>query len=167
MCRNAGKVNEHAAGPPLDVRGFSLIESLMAGLVLVIASLGVAASVAQGSGITDRTRNEARAWNAIRTVHSTLTADAFSTVATNFHQKGFAVPGLRAVDGDSDGLPGSIVMADVPDVPSCYMVTAMVRWQVSRRVHSVRSRFFIGNVYGDMQAPPTLQSLESVEGATQ
>jgi Tfp pilus assembly protein PilV len=145
------------------VRGLGLIESLMAGFVLVIASLGVAASIAQGSGITDRTRNEARAWNAIRTVHSRLTADAFSTVATNFHQKGFGVPGLRAVDGDSDGLPGLIVMADVPDVPSCYMVTALVRWQSSRRVYSVRSRFFVGNVYGDMQAPPSLQSLESVE----
>ncbi|MHC4958166.1 MAG: hypothetical protein ACYTGN_07295 [Planctomycetota bacterium] len=123
----------------------------------------MASALVQGAALADVSRDELRAWDAVRLLRGRIQAHDFSAMALAYHRKGFDVSGLQAVDGDADGLPGSIVFEPVPDHRAAYKVTITVDWQRSKRVRAVTTEFFVSNIYND---PDLVTPLEQIKAGT-
>jgi hypothetical protein len=149
-----------AAWDRRDERAFGLIEGLFAAIVLAIGSLGVASAIVQGAALADVSRDELRAWDAVRFLRGRIQAHDFSEMALAYHKKGFDVTGLPAVDGDTDGLPGSIVFEPVAGHYKTYEVTIAVNWQRSKRMRAVSTAFFVSNIYNDRDSVPPLDEVK-------
>lgn len=140
--------------------GFSLIEILFAGTVLMIASVALAATMAQSDGLTQGPREEVAARNAIQSAFAALSATPFDQVAVLFHNQGFQVPALTPVPGDADGLPGEIVFAYGPGGDtSFYTVTLRVNWRGRGGDRVVESIHYLANVRGDVGTPTPLEQI--------
>lgn len=141
--------------------GFSLVEVLIAGAILAIGGMALAASLAQGQNLSRTPREDAVASGAIRSVLAEIAGAPFHEVAAGYHRRGFAVPPLHAVEGDPDGLPGEVELAYGPDGDrSFYEVTVRVRWEGTRAACSVESVSYLSNVRGDAGVPVPLEDVE-------
>lgn len=136
---------------------FTLVEALVAGFVLVIAALGLASTLAQGSRITDASREEMIARNAIRSMAAELRSVPFDRVASTFDGKGFPVPPLHASREDPDGMPGAIRFEYGPGMNrEFYRVTILVEWKGRSGARVIESTEYLANVRGDTGTPPPL-----------
>jgi hypothetical protein len=88
-------------------------------------------------------------------------ATPFHELAARFHARGFAVEGLRAREGDLDGLPGEISLAYGADQPDQYYVaTIRVRWTGRSGERLVESVRYLANVFGDVGVPVALEQIQ-------
>ena len=141
-------------------RGLSLVEVVFAGFVLTIAGVGLAATLAQAGPMNESPREDYAAWNAIRTMRARLISVPFPEAALDFHQHGFAVPGLRPLKGDPDGMPGEIVFNYGPEEDTrFYRVTLRVRWTGVRGARELEAQVYLANVRGDVGTVPLLSNL--------
>ena len=141
-------------------RGFTLVETVVAVAVFVIAAMGLTATIAQGDSIGDGVRERQAAADAIDAVFARMHAAPFHELASGFHAKGFEVEGLRAWDGDVDGLPGEVSLAYGADQPdNYYLVTVRVRWNGRTGPRLAESVRLFANVFGDVGAPTPLEGI--------
>ena len=139
-------------------RGFTLIETLVAGFVLTISSVAFAAMLAQGKNIIEMPREEHAARAAIAGVFAEIAGTPYDQLAGQFDRGGFDVPGLRPVTGDGDGLCGEIGFDYGPNGElNVYTVTARVRWRGATGDRSIEVVRYLANVRGDTGTPPPLQ----------
>jgi len=141
-------------------RAFTLIEVLIAGAVLVIASVALAATMAQSGGIGESGREEMVARNALRGCIATLAATPFDRVAADFHKRGFDVPNLTPQAGDADGQCGEVVFDYGPGGDtSYYAVTVRIRWRGRTGDRVLESVHYLANVRGDTGTPTPLNEI--------
>ncbi len=147
--------------------GFTLLEVMVAGLVLTIASVGLAVTLAQGASLAKNPRDEMTARQIVQGVLAEIQSTPFAQVGELFHQRGFAVPGLKAAKGDGDGLPGEILFGYGPggDI-SYYTVTVRVRWQAGGGERMVESVRYVANVRGDTGTPRPLTGVPLPTGTS-
>jgi hypothetical protein len=106
--------------------GVSLLDVTIAMVVLTIALCGITGSIVAGDRLEGVNRETALAQAGVRGMMETLRGVSFSTVYSLYNTTtaddpggipvpgaNFAVPGLRAVAGDPDGLPGEIIFPSV------------------------------------------------------
>ncbi|MGH7163755.1 MAG: type IV pilus modification PilV family protein [Planctomycetota bacterium] len=137
--------------------GFTLVEVVAAGFVLAVTAVGLAVTLAQGKRLAETPRDEMAARTVIQGVYSELTATPWVEVGTTFQDAGFQVPGLKAPNGDPDGMPGEIVFEYGPGGDtSMYLVTLRVRWKVGTEVRTLESVRYLSNVRGDTGTPAAL-----------
>ncbi|MGQ0613655.1 MAG: type IV pilus modification PilV family protein [Planctomycetaceae bacterium] len=138
-------------------RGFTLLEVVVAGFVLTIASVGLAVTLAQGASLAKNPRDEMTARQVVQGVLAEIQSTPFPQVGELFHERGFAVPGLKAVEGDGDGLPGEIEFGYGPEGDiSYYTVKVRIRWQAGGGERSIESMRYVANVRGDTGTPRPL-----------
>ena len=141
-------------------RGFSLVEILLAGTVLVIASVALAATMAQSDGLTQGPREEVTARQAIEAVYAALSATPYDQVAVLYQDQGFDVEGLTPIPGDADGLPGTIRFEYGPDGDtSFYTVRIQVAWRGRGGDRTVESVHYLANARGDVGTPTPLEEI--------
>jgi hypothetical protein len=122
--------------------------------------VGLAATLAQAGPANEVSREDYAAWNAIRNVRAQIVSVPFPQAALAFHQRGFAVAGLKATDDDADGQPGEIVFEYGPEEDTrFYRVTLRVRWVGIRGARELESQVYLANVRADVGVVPLLTSL--------
>lgn len=140
--------------------GFTLLEVLLAGAVLAVAAVGLAAGLAQGDRMTDSARQTMLARNATRSMIANISSCNFSEVAKLYHRRGFLVPGLSPAPGDTDGMPGEIELAYGPgEDTSFYRATVRVRWRDRSGERVLETVRYLANVRGDTGDPVPLSQL--------
>lgn len=112
----------HSTPPSRPRAGYSLIEVLLAILVLSGGTLVLSKTLAASVGVADATRERSAALEAARRVLEELQDETFSEVFARYNATpdddpagaaspgaGFAVEGLSALESDADGMVGEIV----------------------------------------------------------
>lgn len=101
--------------------GFTLVEVVIASVVLVIAIGGLTGSILAGVKLSRSNEEQARAEAALRSAMARIQGTSFRDVFASYNADplddpgglapgaGFAVDGLDAVEGDPDGLPGEVI----------------------------------------------------------
>ncbi|MGH7162545.1 MAG: type IV pilus modification PilV family protein [Planctomycetota bacterium] len=142
--------------------GFSLIEVVIAGFSLTLTVLGLTAALSYSHTLTEASREEIVARQAMREVLGRIGETPFDRVASDFHATGFAVPGLRPQAGDSDGMPGEVVFSDGPfSLTGTYEVTVRVRWRGACGARAVEGAHFLANTRNDPGVPPSIPVVEA------
>lgn len=102
--------------------GMTLIEIIIGLGVAVIALLGIMSALVSASRMDEATSEQVRALNACRSTIETMKQTTFSEIWRRYNSnaaddpggagtapgQNFAVTGLRAQNGDADGMPGQI-----------------------------------------------------------
>lgn len=141
--------------------GFTLVETLFAAVVFVIAAMGLTATMAQGGNTGNSVRERQAADNAVDAVFARMGATPFHELASRFHGKGFAIEGLRAREGDDDGLPGEVSLAYGTDQPdNYYIVTIRARWTGHNGERLTESVRYLANVFGEVGIPVALEQID-------
>lgn len=116
--------------------GTSLIEVLVATVILVVAALAVVSMCVQSNRLRTANHETMLALTACRNALEGVRTQSFVDLP-GLNGRGFDVPGstggpggLRPVDGDPDGLPGELRVAVVDALAgeTLYRVTALVQW---------------------------------------
>lgn len=135
--------------------GFTLIEILIASAVLAIVAVGSAAAIVTTPRILRSADESTSIRSAVHGMISELTAAEFGTMRATYNGKGFAVPGVTALDGDVDGLPGLITVETVGEGSALYYkLTLGVTWDGVNGARTVSSVHYISNVRGATAPPP-------------
>jgi prepilin-type N-terminal cleavage/methylation domain-containing protein len=112
-------------------RGFSLLELVVAMAVLLVGIMGFSRSMLSIGRSSQEQHDAALATQAARDVLERIGAESFSEAFRRYDGdpandpggagtapgEGFAVPGLSAVAGDPDGLPGQVIFPIVSASP--------------------------------------------------
>jgi len=134
--------------------GFTLIEILIASAVLAIVAVGSAAAIVTTPRILKSADESTSIRAAVHGMVSELTAAEFGTIKSTYNGTGFAVSGVRAPDGDADGLPGLITIEAVGAGSALYYkITFSVTWAGINGPQTVSSVHYVSNVRGG--TPPT------------
>lgn len=130
---------QNRAGPRSD--GISLVE-LMIGVILVISIITAVVGVVLRQTQLAKVDGEVHlALMATRNAFEELRALPLSQLAA-YHGVGFDVPGpagqpngLKAVEGDADGLPGeySVVLDNTDGTNEIYRVAVTIRWSGAQK----------------------------------
>lgn len=152
-----------ATGPaPRHDAGFTLLEVVVVGFVLPLRILGLAAAMSQGSRLSEASREELVARDAMRTVLAQIANTPFPSVAGELHLAGFAVPGFRAPPGDPDGLAGRVVFEDGPgDFLRNHRARIRGGWRGQAGTRSIEAVHLVTNARGDPGVAPLVSSLGS------
>ena len=142
--------------PRGDAGGFTFVEVLFAAAILAITSLGMVASMAQGSRINAGAREEQVAWNALYATRAEIATSGIHSIASTWDQTGFDESSLKPVAGDADGLPGLASVTYVADGPTFlyYEVTLEVSWAGVRGDRSILNTFRVANLAGSTDPLP-------------
>ncbi|MBI2920562.1 MAG: prepilin-type N-terminal cleavage/methylation domain-containing protein [Planctomycetes bacterium] len=108
--------------------GFTIIEVLIAALVLAIALFGLVATFAHCAWLNADSKETTIAINAARREMDIVRGSFFNSIMTDYAapNDGFAVDGLLPQNGDADGLPGKIVCTQAGGVIT---ITITVNWR--------------------------------------
>jgi type II secretory pathway pseudopilin PulG len=104
----------------------TLIEIIIGLGVVVIALLGIMSALVSASRMDEATAEQVRALNACKSVIETMKQTTFADIWRSYNANGaddpggagtapgrnFAVTGLRAQNGDADGMPGQVVFPE-------------------------------------------------------
>jgi len=135
-------------------RGFTFVEVLVASAILAVISVGIAGALVQAPRISRAAREEMSARSMMCGMVSELSAAPYSGMAAAFTGTGFEVPGLKAIAGDADGLPGSVLVEEVVEGGArFYRVTISVDWHGVSGDRSLASVHYISNARGDTAEP--------------
>lgn len=107
--------------------GMTLIEIIIALGVVVVAILGIMSALVAASRMDEATAEQVRALNACRTTIEMMRQTTFAEIWRRYNSNpaddpggagtapgaNFAVTGLRALDGDADGMPGQIIFPEL------------------------------------------------------
>lgn len=151
LANNNGEAacTEVRAGPAAE-EGFSLIEVIITGFVVVIAFLGLAGTMAAGGQAQESARQELRVRNAIRGVLAEITETSFAQITAHHNKRGFDVAPLEAPKDDPDGRVGLVTVVPGPDTGTAlHEVTIVARWRGVTGVRSVKSVHLIGDARGE------------------
>ena len=107
-------------GQPSGSLGFTLVEVVLAALILVIAVGGLTGSILAGLKLSRTNEEDALAEEALRSALARIEGTAFDDIFAAFNSDpddnpasapgaGFAVTGLDTVAGDPDGLVGEVI----------------------------------------------------------
>ena len=140
-------------------RGFTFVEVLVASAILAVISVGIAGALVQAPRVSRAAREEMSARATMRGMVSEQSAAPYSGMAAAFTGTGFDVPGLDAMDGDADGLPGSVLVEEVIEGGAqYYRVTISVDWRGVNGDRSLASVHYVSNARGDTAAPETTET---------
>ncbi len=127
MSRTRGHAPGRGQGPPAGTSrdspgggGFTLVEVVVAALILVIALGGLTSSILAGVKLSRTTEEGDRAQAALESALARIEGTPFRQIFASFNADpfddppgapgpGFAVAGLTPTDDDGDGFPGEIV----------------------------------------------------------
>ncbi|MHC4940868.1 MAG: prepilin-type N-terminal cleavage/methylation domain-containing protein [Planctomycetota bacterium] len=133
-------------------RGFSLVELLLASVLLAIVAVGVAAAMIQTPRLTRSAREDVAIRVAMRAIVAEISAAPFSEVPATYDGLAFDVAGIEATKGDEDGLPGSVRIDVVGDAAATYyVVTVSVDWYGVGGVRNLSTAHYLANVRGDTE----------------
>ena len=124
--------------PDRNTVGFSMIEVVLAGVVLSIAFVGLSSTMVQGHVITADTRDEHIARRAIRSKMAEIRATEFTSVGKNFHNTKSNVDGLQGVPRNTGGYkkPLSVTVESGP-TDGLLRITLTNTWRTEGRTKSV------------------------------
>jgi len=135
-----------------STRAFSLVELLIASMLLAIVSIGVAAAMVQTPHLTRSAREEVAIRMAMRSVVSEISAAPFSEVVATYQGFAFDIAGIEAAKDDEDGLPGSVRIETVGTAAATYyIVTVNVRWRGVAGLRTLSTVHYLANVRGDTE----------------
>ena len=135
----------------------------MASGVLAIVAVGSASAIVAGPRMLQSANEDVAVRAAVHAMVSDLTGAEFATVKATYGGGGFDIDGLKAVDGDKDGLPGEIHIETVgTGASTLYKVTFTVKWQGMSGDRTVSSVHYISNVRAD--TAPTDETPSGEEG---
>lgn len=106
--------------------GFTIIEVLIAALVLAIALFGLVATFAHCAWLNADSKETTIAINAARREMDIIRGSYWSTIVSTYDNQGFAVDGLLPQTGDADGLPGLI---DATPAGGVITITVTINWR--------------------------------------
>jgi prepilin-type N-terminal cleavage/methylation domain-containing protein len=133
-------------------RGFTLVELLIASMLLAVVAIGVAAAMIQTPHLTRSAREEVAIRMAMRSVISEISAAPFSEVPGTYEGFAFDVVGVEAPKGDEDGLPGSVSIRTMGTAAATYyVVTVNVRWRGVAGERTISTVHYLANVRGDTE----------------
>lgn len=133
-------------------RGFSLVELLIASMLLAIVAIGVAAAMVQTPHLTRSSREEVAIRMAMRSIVSEISAAPFSEVPATYEGYAFDVAGVEAPHDDPDGLPGSVRIQTLGTAAATYyVVTVTVRWRGVAGLRTISTVHYLANVRGDTE----------------
>jgi hypothetical protein len=121
MVRRPGKASVRS--------GFTLLEVMIGGGILIFAALALSQATVQSMKLSLQNRETALAQAAARQVIEDIQARPFADIFPSFNAfagddpagapgANFDVPGLRAQDGDADGMVGRIILPEKADLVS-------------------------------------------------
>lgn len=126
--------------------GFSLVETLFAGFVFTVSSLGLSASLAQSNNSSESVRQELAARTAIRSLLADLRAMPIDQVVSGYTSKTFEIEGLRSPD---QGACGSVTCTPITGgAKDLYRVRVTARWMQGRRVQEIEAAHLLTRLYG-------------------
>jgi len=132
------------------VRGFTLIEILIASSVLAIIAVGSAASIVTTPRLMRSADESVAVQAAVHGMVAEITGADFSTVFSTYDGASFAVPGVNALADDDDGRPGAIDIKAVGAGSSLYYkITLSATWDGINGEQTVRSVHYLANIRGD------------------
>jgi len=128
------KTYEHPRGD----RGLTLLEIIIAMGILVVAIIGIMSALVSAIRVDEATAEQVRALNACKSKIEEMKTVPFAEAWARFNATpgddpggagtapgpNFAVPGLRPLTGDADGLPGQIIFPEVGNILSETVVDA-------------------------------------------
>jgi hypothetical protein len=125
--------------------GFSLVEIMIGTLLIAVGLLGIMESCTRLHDLQRLDTEIGMAYNACRSnleqLHDVPLAELEALDGKGFVVPGAdgATPGLRAVPGDPDGLPGEIhvSLVDTAAGRSLYRIRAAVSWYGSSKQHAI------------------------------
>jgi prepilin-type N-terminal cleavage/methylation domain-containing protein len=140
-------------------RGFTFVEVLVASAILAVICVGIAGALVQAPRVSRAAREEMSVRATMRGMVSEVSAAPYSGMSATFTGTGFDVPGVEAMDGDADGLPGSVLVEEVNDGGAqYYRVTLSVNWHGVNGDRSLASIHYVSNARGDTAEPETTQT---------
>ncbi|MHC4452500.1 MAG: PulJ/GspJ family protein [Planctomycetota bacterium] len=133
-------------------RGFTLVELLIASMLLAIVAIGVAAAMIQTPQLTRSAREDVAIRVAMRSVVAEISAAPFSEVPVTYDGFAFDVAGVEAAKTDEDGLPGVVQIQVVGDAAATYyVVTVGVHWRGVAGTRTLSTVHYLANVRGDTE----------------
>ena len=132
--------------------GFTLVELLVAAMLLAIVAVGVAAAMVQTPRLTRSAREDVAIRTAMRSVVAEISAAPFSEVPATYDDYAFEVPGIEATRADPDGIPGLVkIRVEGEAAATFYIVTISVTWQGVHGARTLRNAHYLANVRGDTE----------------
>ena len=118
----------------------------MAGIVLLISAVALAATMAQSHGLASAPREEVSARNAAQAAVAGLASTPFDQVAALYHKRFDAIfENPQFAGGDT----------------SFYTVTVRVRWRGTTGERGIETIHYLANVRGDTGEAPSLEDIEA------
>jgi hypothetical protein len=152
-------------------RGFTLIEVAFSGLVFAIAFMGMSASMAQGTRLNDRAREQLSVATVTRSVMARINDTKFEDLVEKYSDKAFEIDGLKPAEGES--AVGKVLVEDVDGVEGLKRITLVVLYnsggtpRTARYTHFVTNALAFGSVTHDGgQTPPEPEPLIEEAAAT-
>lgn len=107
---------------------FTVIEVLIASMVLAIALIGLISAFARAAWLNANAKETSMAINGCRKEMDVIRATFFNTIVTTYAppNDNFPVEGLLAQPGDPDGLPGKVT---VTSAGAMLTITCTVSWR--------------------------------------
>ena len=128
-------------------RGFTLIETIVAGFVLTITSLSLSASLATSSNVSESVRREMEARSAMRAVLAEMRSVPFSEMKATYENASFDVAHLRAPKGEAK--PGRITIEDGPaGTQDLLRIRLRVRWMDGSTEREIETVHLVTRIYG-------------------
>ncbi len=133
--------------------GTSLIEVLVATVILVVAALAVVSMAVRSNKLRTANHETMLALTACRSALEGVRSQSFADLP-GLNGRGFDVlgstggpGGLRPVEGDADGLPGELRVAVVDALAgeTLYRVTALVQWLGSEGARTLQLETMVAN----------------------
>ena len=113
-----------------QTHGFSLVEVLISGTVLVITMVALATTMYQGHQITTEVQNELIARRAIRSKMAEIRATPFDEIKDVYHGQRFEAAGLRgAPKDDNSGYKDPLAVAiELGPETGVHRITLTATW---------------------------------------
>ena len=131
-----------------QTHGFSLVEVLISGTVLVITMVALATTMYQGHQITTEVQNELIARRAIRSKMAEIRATPFDEIQDVYHGQRFETEGLRGepkedLSGYKDPLAVAIALGPETGV---YRITLTATWSNGGKARRVSQAYLLSEL---------------------
>lgn len=110
-------------------RAFSLLEMMIAAMVLFIAIMGVCATLLSIANLNAITKETNYAMNQARKIMEEVRVTKFDEILTTYNNKDVFVFGLSPQEADPDGQIGKISVSEVSANPELLEISVRLEWR--------------------------------------